>query len=152
MTGRILTGVRSAGRTGLYVSKPGADVLTCADRDLLLDTDAKAHQVVHDETLSWASVEHGGRQALRWVSHPSLGYVPLKQIDILAGVYLSGRYPYSPIWITPFDATASGFYVWWDSTGYTGHYQTIPVTFRFRLYNVVDQAPLASPYISPDIV
>lgn len=153
MTNRILLGTRSAGRTGLYVSKPGQDVLTCSDDNLLIDSDVRLPQVVFDTTYSWSSVHHGQPYALRWVTHPDFGFVPLPQIDILSGLFSSGRYIYSPIDMVTYAANTTGFYLWWGSTGnYTDGFNTRDVTIRVRLYSSPDYAPRGNTWSNYDVV
>lgn len=144
---RTVIGERSSGRTGIYVSRDGADALTCSDADLLLDSDTRMFQCIHDATFSWSSVTHYGRYAMRWVAHPDFGFVPLKTISIISGYRTTSVVWTPPIRSTPIEATATGFYVFWnDQAGYAPPYPTMPVSWRLRLWATPDAGPTPVPY------
>ena len=47
MANRVLLGNRSTGGYGLYVSKEGQNVLTCADKELIFDSRANRTGLVY---------------------------------------------------------------------------------------------------------
>lgn len=79
MTGRVLLGLR-AGEYGIWVSKPGVNVITAGDDALLLSSSRRSAQVVASGIISASS---GGSYGISW---GNLGFVPV----ILVG---SARFP-----------------------------------------------------------
>jgi len=77
MANRILIGNRSTGGYGLYVSKAGSDVLSCAPKDLLFDSrqgvgSGLVYAFGTDQDLS-----SSGQNFLTTNSKDALGYIPL---------------------------------------------------------------------------
>lgn len=70
MTDRVLLGNRD-GSQGLWVSKPGADVKTADQQDMLLSLDRKALQIVQNGAFS----DPG--EASTNITIPDLGFSPL---------------------------------------------------------------------------
>lgn len=71
MTNRVLLGAKG-GTHGLYVSKPGVDVVTAGDNDLMVSTNRKAMQVVQNGVIG-----DPGISATIDIAIPSLGFTPL---------------------------------------------------------------------------
>ena len=76
MANRVLLGNRSTGGQGIYVSKPGADVLTCAKKDLLLDSTTVRSGLVY-AGASGLTLNDSADNFLTTGSKPSLGFIPL---------------------------------------------------------------------------
>jgi hypothetical protein len=76
MANRVLLGNRATGGYGAYVSKAGHNVLTCARKELLMDSSQKrAGEVYAGGTQS--SLGNSGQNFLSTGSKSSLGYIPL---------------------------------------------------------------------------
>lgn len=75
MANRVLIGNRATGGQGLYVSAKGQDVLTCADKHLILDARTKRAGQIY-RTGNQSSI---GASGLTWTDSnaPSLGFIPL---------------------------------------------------------------------------
>ena len=76
MANRVLLGNRSTGGYGLYVSKEGQNVLTCAAKELLFDSRAHRTGLVY---AGGNNLQLGDSSSnfLTTGSKPSLGYPPL---------------------------------------------------------------------------
>lgn len=75
MTNRISFGARGDGKVGLYISKPGFNVLTAETNNLLFSSDHKAWQFIQSGVVtlpSWAN----NVDNYTTISHPNLGYHP----------------------------------------------------------------------------
>lgn len=79
MVGRVAAGLR-LGSYGIWVSKPGVEVLTAPDGGLLLSSDRKSAQVVASGIIAAST---NGTYGISW---PSTGFVPV----VVAG---SARFP-----------------------------------------------------------
>lgn len=107
MVGRVLTGLRS-GSYGIWVSKPGVDVLTAIDQNLMLSSDRKSAQVVASGVLAAST---NGVYPISW---PNTGFVPI----VVAG---SARFPEARAVITGVNTAnilagiAQGFSSWTGS-------------------------------------
>lgn len=95
MANRICLGQRDVGEFGLWVSKPGVNVLTATDAQLLMGTDLDAVQIVARGAVSMAAgvysvtqtiVDAGGKAALLWRNIPGSG------LAAAFAVIESGRY------------------------------------------------------------
>jgi hypothetical protein len=87
MTNRVLLGDRSGG-AGLFVSKPGVDVVTAVADDLLLSTSIQAFQIVQTGSHS-----DPGASSSFTASIPNLGFTPLVLVwcdRYLVGYSVSG--------------------------------------------------------------
>jgi hypothetical protein len=75
LANRVLIGNRATGGQGLYVSAKGQDVLTCADKHLILDARTKRAGQIY-RTGNQSSISSSG---LTWTDSnaPSLGFIPL---------------------------------------------------------------------------
>jgi hypothetical protein len=72
MTNRLILGNRS-GQYGLWISKPGIDVLTASDRDCLFSSDVRAFQVVQSGDLG--DIGSGGSVGIATVDQGFLPFV-----------------------------------------------------------------------------
>jgi hypothetical protein len=70
MANRVLLGLRGS-QYGLWVSKPGQNVLTAVDPNLLFSIDDKAFQVVQSGAVVFNSAAYID------ITIPNLGYYPL---------------------------------------------------------------------------
>lgn len=78
MANRILIGNRATGGYGMYVSKSGADVLTCAAKDLLFDSrQGVGSGLIYAGGQVSSVVASAGINFLTTGSKQGLGYVPL---------------------------------------------------------------------------
>tara|TARA_E500000178_G_scaffold337983_1_gene377830 strand:+ start:370 stop:879 length:510 start_codon:yes stop_codon:yes gene_type:complete len=76
MANRVLLGNRSTGGYGLYVSKEGQNVLTCADKELLFDSRAHRTGLVYAGATG-LNLGDSADNFLTTGSKASLGYPPL---------------------------------------------------------------------------
>lgn len=76
MGNRVLLGNRSTGGYGLYVSKDGADVTSCAKKDLLFDSTSVRSGMVYAGAKN-LTLNDSADNFLTTGSKPSLGYIPL---------------------------------------------------------------------------
>ena len=76
MANRVLLGNRSTGGYGLYVSKDGADVTSCAKKDLLFDSTSVRSGMVYAGAKN-LTLNDSADNFLTTGSKPSLGYIPL---------------------------------------------------------------------------
>ena len=76
MANRVLLGNRSTGGYGLYVSKEGQNVLTCADKELLFDSRANRTGLVYAGATG-LNLGDSADNFLTTGSKASLGYPPL---------------------------------------------------------------------------
>ena len=76
MANRVLLGNRSTGGYGAYVSKAGHNVLTCARKELLMDSSQKRAADIYAGG-SQSSLGSSGQNFLTTGSKASLGYIPL---------------------------------------------------------------------------
>ncbi len=76
MANRVLLGNRSTGGYGLYVSKEGADVTSCAKKDLLFDSTSFRSGMVYAGAKN-LTLNDSADNFLTTGSKPSLGYIPL---------------------------------------------------------------------------
>ena len=76
MANRVLLGNRSTGGYGLYVSKEGQNVLTCASKELLFDSRAHRTGLVYAGATG-LNLGDSADNFLTTGSKPSLGYIPL---------------------------------------------------------------------------
>ena len=72
MTNRVLMGQRAPGEYGLWVSKPGVDVMSATVDQCLLSTNRRAFQIIQHGTVGNPGVNGSVDVAI-----PSLGYTPL---------------------------------------------------------------------------
>ena len=78
MANRILIGNRATGGYGLYVSKAGSDVLTCAPKDLLFDSrQGVGSGLVYAGGQLGSLTASAGKNFLTTGSKQGLGYIPL---------------------------------------------------------------------------
>tara|TARA_Y100000310_G_scaffold313704_1_gene362377 strand:+ start:709 stop:1242 length:534 start_codon:yes stop_codon:yes gene_type:complete len=78
MAHRILIGNRATGGYGMYVSKSGADVLTCAPKDLLFDSrQGVGSGLVYAGGQLSSLTASVGKNFLTTGSKQGLGYIPL---------------------------------------------------------------------------
>ena len=78
MADRILIGNRATGGYGLYVSKAGSDVLTCAPKDLLFDSrQGVGSGLVYAGGQLGSLTASVGKNFLTTGSKQGLGYIPL---------------------------------------------------------------------------
>jgi hypothetical protein len=144
MTGRILLGERSPGRVGLYVSRPGAEVTTCPDGDLLIDTDKKSVRVIWQQVYDLPVLSINSYYFWR-INHPNFGYTPIAGIEVLSGyttsTVVSVSYPQPNVAPLVMDATPTSFCVQRVWTGSGSPYVFPAVRFVARLWNLIDPAP-----------
>ena len=76
MANRVLLGNRSTGGYGLYVSKDGADVTSCAKKDLLFDSTSVRSGMVYAGAKN-LTLNDSADNFLTTGSKASLGYIPL---------------------------------------------------------------------------
>ena len=76
MANRVLLGNRSTGGYGLYVSKEGQNVLTCADKELIFDSRANRTGLVYAGATG-LDLGDSADNFLTTGSKASLGYPPL---------------------------------------------------------------------------
>lgn len=76
MANRVLLGNRSTGGYGLYVSKDGADVTSCAKKDLLFDSTSVRSGMVYAGATG-LTLNDSADNFLTTGSKTSLGYIPL---------------------------------------------------------------------------
>ena len=76
MANRVLLGNRSTGGYGLYVSKEGQNVLTCADKELIFDSRANRTGLVYAGATG-LNLGDSADNFLTTGSKASLGYPPL---------------------------------------------------------------------------
>ena len=76
MANRVLLGNRSTGGYGLYVSKEGQNVLTCADNELIFDSRANRTGLVYAGATG-LNLGDSADNFLTTGSKASLGYPPL---------------------------------------------------------------------------
>ncbi|MBO9589057.1 hypothetical protein [Devosia sp.] len=123
MVGRVATGFR-LGAYGIWVSKPGIEVLTAGDADLLLSSDRKSAQVVASGIIAAAT---NGTYVISW---PSTGFTPV----VVAG---SARFPEARAVVTGVNTAnilagiAQGFSSW---TG--GNTPISPFTISWIVLNI----------------
>ena len=77
MANRILIGNRATGGYGMYVSKPGSDVLTCAPKDLLFDSRQGVGSGLVYAFGGPMTLNSAGQNFLTTNSKDALGYIPL---------------------------------------------------------------------------
>lgn len=75
MANRVCLGKRSVGQIGLFISKPGVDVLTAADADLLFSSSINAMQMIVTGTIAVPNYSQGGNPYAT-IGYPDLGYIP----------------------------------------------------------------------------
>lgn len=75
-TNRVLLGNRSTGGYGLYVSKDGSDVTSCAKKDLLFDSTSVRSGLVYAGATG-LTLNDSADNFLTTGSKASLGYIPL---------------------------------------------------------------------------
>ena len=85
MGNRVLLGKRASGGQGLYVSKAGQNVLTCADKELVFDSRAHRTGLVYAGATG-LNLNDSADNFLTTGSKASLGYPPL----VIATEKLSG--------------------------------------------------------------
>lgn len=73
MANRLLLGNRSSGGYGLYISRPGANVLTCDDTDLIFTSETTGSSVIH--AIVPATLADGETNVD--VSWSNIGYIPM---------------------------------------------------------------------------
>lgn len=78
MTNRVILGKRGS-KYGLWVSKPGVDVLTGSEDQMMLSTEAQSFQIVASGTISFPGV--GGETS---ISIPNLGFEPLVLVSCMS--------------------------------------------------------------------
>ena len=76
MGNRVLLGNRSTGGYGLYVSKDGSDVTSCAKKDLLFDSTSVRSGMVYAGATG-LTLNDSADNFLTTGSKASLGYIPL---------------------------------------------------------------------------
>ena len=76
MGNRVLLGNRSTGGYGLYVSKDGSDVTSCAKKDLLFDSTSVRSGLVYAGATG-LTLNDSADNFLTTGSKASLGYIPL---------------------------------------------------------------------------
>ena len=76
MANRVLLGNRSTGGYGLYVSKDGSDVTSCAKKDLLFDSTSVRSGLVYAGATG-LTLNDSADNFLTTGSKASLGYIPL---------------------------------------------------------------------------
>jgi len=76
MANRVLLGNRSTGGYGLYVSKDGSDVTSCAKKDLLFDSTSVRSGLVYAGATG-LTLNDSADNFLTTGSKTSLGYIPL---------------------------------------------------------------------------
>ena len=76
MANRVLLGNRSTGGYGLYVSKDGTDVTSCAKKDLLFDSTSVRSGLVYAGATG-LTLNDSADNFLTTGSKASLGYIPL---------------------------------------------------------------------------
>lgn len=113
MTNRVVLGNRS-GQQGLWISKPGRDVLTIsADADFLFRTDIKGAQIVQSGIIP----QTAGTFINVQIGIPDLGYRPVVELQSIGWYGVCVRY-YSNSLIGIERATAQ--------PGYSQGYWTVP--------------------------
>ena len=73
MANRVLLGNRSSGGYGLYISKPGQNVLTCSKTQLIFDSSATMAAAVH--VIAGITISSGSSSGSTTWS--ALGYTPM---------------------------------------------------------------------------
>lgn len=81
MTGRVILG-QKAGQLGMWVSRPGVDVLSAVDDDMLLSTSRAGIQIIASGVIY-----SPGNNTSHDFAIPALGYTPLV---IVTGAYVGG--------------------------------------------------------------
>lgn len=123
MARRVCMGQRNAGQFGLWISKPGHDVLTASYYNMLFASDEKAVQVLTTGALTWSRnmksaaiyfPNFGYRPTILWnVTVP--GWENAAYKDILFDVSQSQYGDYAPdtiIYSGNTAATFTSFYPW----------------------------------------
>lgn len=73
MANRLLLGNRSSGGYGLYISRPGTNVLTCDKKDLIFDSSSSSASAIH--VIAGITIPSGDPGAsTTWTS---VGYIPM---------------------------------------------------------------------------
>lgn len=128
MTNRVLIGALGGGAQGIKISRPGVNVLTAADYDLIFHSDWVGNSKIHQRgTLTYGST----------ASFPSLGFIPV----VFTAVLISSS-DYRPC----ISGAAGGG----GGGGFTSTVLAIPavsVTANSITNNTVSPNPLGSPTI-----
>lgn len=121
-----LIGMRGA-EAGLFIAKPGGNVLTDADADLLFSTTRRTLQPL--QFGEWSGLLPSVGFSFLTINHTDLGFVPLVMCSARQdGSTFNGAFMYSQ--------TTSSFTLWAGTT-----YRLNTVYVRYALMNVLASDP-----------
>lgn len=115
MANRVCLGSRGGGDAGLFISKPGFNVLTAGVADMLFSSSAKSWQIVSSGQVS---IVNDGSFT---ITHPNLGYYPtIVILPHMSGNILVGDLDYMFSWVVHLSNTQARLHFGTGLSGYSG--------------------------------
>ncbi len=117
MTVRRVGVCRVGGVFGLYMSKPGVDLATAAENDMIFSPNKNFFQVAHERRITFPQVIRSSLvRVVRRIDHPDLGFIPTVTIDNNSTTfsYAAGNWlnvVAKPVSTKVFGQTQTGFYL-----------------------------------------
>lgn len=129
---------------GLYMSKPGVDVETAGENNMMFSPSKKFFQVIHERHITLPQTYRSSTvRVMRRIDHPDFGFVPLVTIDCNNRSWNYGGYVKqwnvvaNPVARYPFGQSATGFWLVWHTINtYVAGIFNPGGDVTIRLYNI----------------